>query len=444
MKNSIIANLFLTTRWYVLMGVAVLLFFSSFFVNPLFEGAVIYTCSLLLVTIADLALLFSAKSRLDVNRIVTNRFSLGDENNVTLSLFSTFPFRITLKMIDELPPQFQDRDFYKTTILHHKERAAITYSLRPVTRGAYLFGNLLCYIQSPLHLLERRIVKAQPQEVKVYPSYQQLKKHQLMATSTNLFAGVKKIRRLGHSMEFEKIKNYVHGDDMRSINWKATARSSGLMVNIYTDTRQQQVYCMIDKGRAMKMPFDGMTLLDYSINASLALLNISLLRHDRAGLITFSNTINDAVPAERKNNQLNTLLETLYKQETDFKESDYENIWSYIHRRVTQRSFMLLFTNFETHSSLERQLPFLKKMADRHLVCVVFFENTLLKELHETQPDDTEGIYIKTIAQHFTYEKKQIVKELRKHGILSILTNPTNLTVDVINKYLELKARHMI
>src|SRR5690606_13067303 len=169
--------------------------------------------------------------------------------------------------------------------------------------------------------------------------------------------------------------------------------------------RQQQVYCVIDKGRAMKMPFDGMTLLDYSINAALALLNISLLKHDRAGLITLSNTVHDIVPAERRKGQLNKLLEALYRQETDFKESDYESLWAYIHHRITQRSFMLFFTNFETLSSLERQLPFLKKLAGRHLVCVVFFENTLLKELQESQPNDTEGIYIKTIASHFSYEK---------------------------------------
>jgi len=265
-----------------------------------------------------------------------------------------------------------------------------------------------------------------------------------MALSDVSLTGEKKVRRLGHSLEFEKIKDYVQGDDMRTINWKATARTGNLMVNTYTDARQQQIYCIIDKGRSMKMPFEGLSLLDYSINASLALLNVSLLRYDKAGLITFSKKIDEIVPADRNSIQLNRLLEALYKQQTDFKESDYEALVNIVHRRINQRSLILLFTNFETHASLKRQLPALVRMASRHLVCVVFFQNTLLKEIQETQPNNMEGLYIKTIAEQFDYEKRQIVKELRLHGILSILTTPHNLTIDVINKYLELKARQMV
>jgi len=245
-------------------------------------------------------------------------------------------------------------------------------------------------------------------------------------------------------MEFEKIKNYVPGDDVRTINWKATARSNGLMVNTFTDTRQQQIYCVIDKGRSMKMPFEGMTLLDYSINAALTLLNIAFLKQDKAGLVTFANETADIILAERRSSQLTRIIETLYMQQTAFKESDYEGLWFTIHKRISQRSLLLLFTNFETYSSLERQLPSLRKIASRHLVCVIFFQNTLLKQIREDKPDDMEGIYIKTIAEQFDFEKRQIVKALRRHGIISILTTPKNLSADVINKYLEIKARQMI
>jgi uncharacterized protein (DUF58 family) len=302
----------------------------------------------------------------------------------------------------------------------------------------------LCYVSSPLKLLQRRIDGGKETAVKVYPSFLQLRKHNLIAISDNSVTGAKKVRRLGHSLEFEKIKSYVPGDDIRTINWKATARNTGLMVNIYTDTRQQMVYCLVDKSRAMKMPFEGLSLLDYSINASLALLNVALLKQDRAGLITFSQKVNDIVAAERRNGQLNHIMEALYKQDTAFQESDYEQLSTFIHRRISQRSCLILFTNFETYASLERQLPYLKRLASRHLLCVVFFQNTLLKEISETQPDSTEGIYIKTIADRFDYEKKQIVKELRRHGIISILTIPQHLTVDIINKYLELKAKQML
>jgi len=447
MKNILrkyIGDLFPTTRWYLLMGSCGVFFAVAYFFEQLFMPAMIYTLGMLLITLIDYSLLFFLKGTVKATRIMAPRFSLGDENHVTLSLANSYPYKVKAGCIDELPEQFQQRDFYRETYIGYLGKATVEYTLRPLTRGEYVFGRLLCYIKTPLALLQRRVVAAEPATVKVYPSYMQLKKYQLMAMSDNHNFGIRKIRRIGHSLEFEKIKDYVQGDDMRTINWKATARRDTLMVNTYTDARQQQIYSIIDKGRSMKMPFEGMTLLDYAINATLALLNVALLKQDRAGLITFTNKVNDIIPADRRSGQLNHLLEALYKQQTDFKESDYEHLWSTIHRRVTQRSFMLLFTNFETMASLERQLPFLKRLAGRHLVCVVFFENTLLKEIHETHPDSIEGIYIKTIADRFDFEKKQIVKELRRHGVLSILTTPQQLSVDVINKYMELKARQMI
>jgi len=439
-----IGDLFVSRRWYLLLAGCSILLFCAFFINVLFHPVLAVTCTVFLFTIIDYILLFIVKGGVTVERRAAARFSIGDENGVTLRITNDYPFKISGLFIDELPPQFQRRDFELHAAVSYKSKSEMSYKLRPLSRGEYQFGYVVSFVTSPIGFLRRRVKAAEPQMIKVYPAFQQLRKYQLMAISGDTMMGTKKVRRLGHSLEFEKIKDYVQGDDMRTINWKATARSNSLMVNTYTDARQQQIYCLMDKGRSMKMPFEGMTLLDHSINAALALLNVALLKHDKAGVITFANKVSDTVIADRRNDQLNRLLETLYKQQTQFKESDYEAVWSHVHRRITQRSLLLLFTNFETMSSLERQLAFLKKIGQRHLVCVVFFQNTLLNEIHESTPDTMEGIYIKTIADQFDLEKRQIVKELRRHGILSVLTTPQNLSVDVINKYLELKARQMV
>lgn len=443
-SRKYIGDLFISRRWFLLIGGCVILLFTSFFVHILYQPVVAFTTTVFALTLLDYILLFFVKGGIKATRILSPRFSIGDENKVTLSIINSYPYRIKGQLIEELPFQFQERNFNLPVTIGYRSRETASYHLRPLSRGEYEFGNLICFITSPVGLLKRRFKTAEPAVVKVYPAYLQLRKYQLLAISGNTLTGVKKVRRLGHSLEFEKIKDYVQGDDVRTINWKATARSSSLMVNTFTDARQQQIYCLIDKGRNMKMPFEGMTLLDHSINACLALLNVALLKQDKAGLIAFSNKVTDIVVADKRTNQLHRILETLYKQQTQFKESDYEAVWTTIHRGITQRSLILLFTNFETYSSLERQLPFLKKIAQRHLICVIFFQNTLLKQIHDTNPDNIEGIYIKTIADQFDLEKRQIVKELRRHGILSILTSPQNLTVDVINKYLELKARQMV
>lgn len=141
---------------------------------------------------------------------------------------------------------------------------------------------------------------------------------------------------------------------------------------------------------------------------------------------------------------MNQVLENLYRQKTDFLEPDFEKLFSIIRNRVTNRSLMVLFTNFESLESLQREMTALKKIARYHLLLVVFFENTELKSLLESKTKTLEEIYIKTIAEKFAYEKRQMVKELHKNGIPSILTTPENLTVNTINKYLELKTRMSI
>jgi uncharacterized protein (DUF58 family) len=301
-------------------------------------------------------------------------------------------------------------------------------------------------MKSPLGLITRRKIVEAQKLVKVLPAFSELRKYELLAYSNRLSeSGNRKIRKLGHSLEFEQIQEYVTGDDIRSINWKATGRKGGqLMLNKYTDEKSQQVYCIVDKGRVMKMPFEGMTLLDYAINATLILSRVALINQDKAGLIVFAEQISQFLPADHKALQMTSILDTLYNQQTKFLESDFEKLHAQISSRITQRSLIILFTNFESLSALQRQLPYLRSVARNHLLLVIFFENTELGQLTVQEAGNIEGLYIKTIAEKFAYEKRLIVKELQKHGIATILAAPQALTLHVVNKYLEIKARQAI
>ena len=173
------------------------------------------------------------------------------------------------------------------------------------------------------------------------------------------------------------------------------------MVNQYQDERSQRVYSIIDMGRTMRMPFEEMSLLDYAINSALVISNIAMIKHDKAGLITFSKNIHSIVPADRKNIQMHQIMEVLYKQKTDVSESNHDILYSTIKRKVRQRSLLLIYTNFEGPISLERQIKFLKQLTKSHLVVVIFFENTEIKKITNERPKNTEEIYIKTIAEKF-------------------------------------------
>ena len=390
-------------------------------------------------------LAYSKRNGIAAERVLSDRFSIGDLNKVIIQLKNNYGFPVKASIIDELPVQFQERKWLRKINIDRTGLYELEYFLKPTTRGEYVFEDINVYVHAPLQLVKRRYIFPAHTVVKVYPSYIQMRRYQLLAVSNRLQeAGVKTIRRIGHSMEFEQIKEYVRGDDYRTINWKATARKDALMVNNFTDERSQQIYCLINKGRVMKMPFEEMTLLDYAINASLVLSNVALVKQDKAGIITFEKNIDTFLPADKKPTQMNLVLETLYKQKTEYLEPDFEKLFSVIRNRITNRSLLILFTNFESLESLQREMGALKKIAHYHLLLIVFFENTELKYLIENKASTVEEIYIKTIAEKFAFEKRLMVKELHKNGIPSILTTPANLTVNTVNKYLELKTRMFI
>lgn len=438
-------KLYLNTRLFLAAGIVVMAFIVSFVLG---SGIVIAKALFFIyvaIVVTEIILLFRTRKGLHGYRFTPEKLSNGDENEIRIHLENFYPFTVALSVIDEIPHQFQRRDLnFKLSLLPGASKI-IQYYLRPVKRGEYSFGSVNVYVQSPIGFLSRRFRFSADALVPVYPSYIQMRKYELLAISNHLTeAGIKKIRRIGQNMEFELIKEYVSGDDFRTINWKATARKNHLMVNHYQDERSQQVYSLIDKGRVMQMPFNGLSLLDYAINASLVISNIAIKKSDKAGLLTFQDKIGSMLAAGKQNNQMSRIMEVLYNQKTGYRETDFSDVYSFVRRKITQRSLLLLFTNFESIYGLQRQLPYLKSLASQHLLVVIFFENTEMKSLLEDPARNLREIYYKAIAEKFTYDKKLIVKELARHGIQALLTTPAQLTVNTINKYLELKSRGMI
>jgi uncharacterized protein (DUF58 family) len=445
MLKRFIFDLKFTGRLYLLLGISAFLFLMLFFFEWLGSSPQIFFYAVMLSVIADYVFLFFLNRTPSMQRRLPERFSNGDENDVTLILTNHYPFTITTEVIDELPVQFQQRHFSLQEKLKPGQEKELHYKLKPLQRGAYYFGNLYVYVRSLLGLVERRFTNTDGAMVPVYPSFLKMRQYQLMAEAAQTIqSGNKRIRKIGNSVEFEQIKEYVPGDDVRTLNWKATARKGALMVNSFTDEKSQQVYCVIDKGRLMKMPFNGLTLLDYAINASLVLCNVCLHRQDKFGLMSFDNKTGSALAADRKPVQLEKVLQMLYNQETGFLESDFELLYTRTRALVKQRSLMILFTNFESLSGLHRQMPYLKRLAKYHLLLVVFFENTELSAKAEEDINDLEELYIKTIAGKYVHEKQLIVRELQNAGILSILSPPEKVTVNAINKYIEIKTRQAI
>ena len=434
-------SIFFSNRFFYVGLFIAFCYVIGFFMQPILYVAQLLLLAYIVITILDFFLIYLPKTSVFVTRIYPERFSNGDENNMQLLVENKYQFPLYIRVIDEFPVQFQLRELQFKTHFKSSQKKKYDFTVKPTERGAYRFGNINIFI-SFFGLVERRIKQVNKLEIACYPSYLQLKQFQLYSTAQhqNQF-GMKRIRKIGTNTEFENIKNYTIGDEYRLINWKATAKANRLMVNQFQEEKSQPVYSVIDLGRTMRMPFDGLKLLDYSINSSLVVANISIQKNEKAGLITFNKTIQDHVVADKKNHQMQLILEKLYNVETNFLESDFGRLYAYIKRKLTQRSLLFIYTNFETIDGLERQLPYLKLIKKSHVVVLILFKNSELNKLTNQKAQTTTDIYNQTIAEKFNFDKELIINRLHQFGILTIYCEPKELSIHLINKYLEIKAR---
>jgi uncharacterized protein (DUF58 family) len=438
-------NIYLT-RWFFAAFVAVILLYVLAFSYPELEFvANVVLASLIGLTCIDALLVFSSREPIDITRKLNSRLNLGDENHVVLTIRNKTAQPINFSMIEGFPVEMQERATVFKGIISSDGSKDFPYIFIPKRRGEFEFGDVFVIIRSMFFLASRRIDYPLKEIVHVYPSVLQMKQYELQVfqqqkTST----GIKKIRRLGNNSEFEQIKNYVQGDELKTINWKATSRRNELMVNQYQEEKSQNIYCIIDKSRNMQMEFDGLSMLDYSINSSLVFSNIALRKGDKAGLITYSDKIGTMLAAERSGGQMRRIQEALYNQKTQYKESNFELLYNSIRRTIKSRSLLVLFTNFETEFAMRRAMPYLRKLNQKHVLMVVFFQNSELQEL-AFQPSKTiHEVYQSAVAERMISIKSKVARELRQNGIQTVLTLPEDLSINTINKYLELKAKGAI
>ena len=434
-------GLFPRTRLFVAWGACVVLTGLGFFFAPLMVAGLVLATAVLLAAVGEYAVLDRQARHLSGSRTVEPRLSLGDENTVRVRIANAGGVALHGYLIEELPVQFQERDFRQDFSLEAGETKLLKYQLRPTERGVYTFGRTLVLLRTTLGFVERRFrFGPDAQSVAVYPSIFQMRRQALRVNQLLRRGGsTVRQRQLGRSYEFDQIKAYVAGDDYRQLNWKATARTGQLMANTYVEERSQQIVALLDTSRTMLSPFDGLSLLDYSINSALALLNVALLRGDRVGLVGFDKRVQSRLAPGNRPEQMMRILELLYGQTpTDF-EPDYDAVGQYVQRWVKGRSLLMLYTNFDTLVSLERSLPALRRLSRQHLLVVVMFVNEEVSALTNEVPRSLEAAYLATVAAEYEASQTQIASTLAQNGIAVLRTRPQDLTAEAVSNYLAIK-----
>lgn len=434
----------LTYRFYLVWAIFFILFIIGFFIPHLVFFLKVSIVFFIFLTIGDLYWLYSQMKSVSAVREVNDKLSNADENIITLKVSNNSYLTLNITVLDEWPAAFQMRENAFKTIIESGENQIFQYVLRPFFRGRADFGDVWLVGTTKVGLGRYYLVQEQKKSVQVYPSFANLKYYELIAsTHWNSHYGFKKIRRIGHSLEFEQIKEYAPGDDIRAINWKATAKSGTLKTNLYQDEISQNIYLCIDAGRVMKMPFRELSLLDYAINAAIALASIGLKKKDAFGLTVFSKKIDMHLHALSSIEQQKKIMDALYNIKTDFFETNFERLYHHIRLSIKQRSLLILFTNFESKDGLDRQINYMVNLSRTHQVIIIFFKNEVYSKLLYNKCLTVDDIYLKATAEKMYYEKLIIISELQKKGIEVLYCAPQDLTLQLINTYLKLKKQSM-
>ncbi|RPI66876.1 MAG: DUF58 domain-containing protein [Ignavibacteriae bacterium] len=399
----------------------------------------------IIAVVVDTILLWGRSITVNAWRSFEDRLSNGEFNPVTVHVDIASPLTLEMTVIDELPIQLQERGLVFPWMRVEGRPISFAYEIRPVTRGIYAFGAINVFLRTRLGLVQRCVRCDAERTADVYPSIMEMRRAELATFSNRQMRyGVHRQRRLGHTMEFEKVAQYTSGDDIRTINWKATAKRSSLMVNLYQDERSQDIYSVIDLGRSMRYAHNGMTMLDHAINSTLAFSNIVVRKQDRVGLVTYDAHNVSVLPSAASAAQMGAVMKRLYSIDTNFEQSDDEMLVERLRKTIRSRSLLMLFTNIESIDAARRRLPAFRLLARSHVVVVNFFDNEAIRSVATKHPETTEGIYRQAIARNSLMEKSEILHELRRAGIHATLSSPAMLSVNAINMYLQLKARGVV
>lgn len=433
----------LLPRWPLLLLVLAAL--GPLALADLIAGAALLTPLLLLgvlaLALADLRHT-APPDRLAVRRLVAERLSLGAENVVSVTVLNRGPRPLALRLRDEHPPAFRASAETLAGVVVPGRELRLRYTVTPPRRGDYRFGRVMVRSPSALGLFEQQHGYPLERDVRVYPNLLDLRRYDLLVRrGLELEAGGRVARRFGSGTELERLREYVPDDELRRVNWKATARRGVAISNEYEAERSQNVVVLLDAGRLMGAVAEGLTKLDHALNAGLLLAYAAGRRGDRVALLAYADRVTAYLPPRRGRRAFLAILETLYRLEPELTESDHARAFSYLAARGLRRSLLVAFTDLSDPEPSRALVAHLARAARHHLVAVVTVADPSLTAPAERTPRDAQELYEQVVAQRLLAERRQVLAALGGRGIITLDLPADRLSAQVVATYLELKAR---
>jgi uncharacterized protein (DUF58 family) len=393
----------------------------------------------------DMTTLLGA-GRLRATRACGAVASLGEKQRVEVRIENPGRSPRLLRVKDDLPETFESETEEFRVWVPGRGRAELIFDVVPKRRGSYRLRRVYALVSSRLGFWTRSVRMPVETPVRVYPDVHQIARYTLLARRDKLSVlGVRRSRRLGTDNEFERLRDYVRGDEPRHMDWRATARRRKLTVRAHQVNQSQRVIFMIDCGRMMAGDTGGgLSPLDHAFNAMLLLAHVALIRGDQVGLLAYADGVRAYVPPAGGPRRINRLVHGVHNLFPELVESRHDRAFVELERRCRKRSLVVLITNVFDDVNAQQVADHLGILVGRHLPLAVFLRDRDIFQLADSAADSGPGFYRAAAAAAILNWRERVLAGLRQRGALTLDVFPDDLTAPLVNRYLQIKARHLL
>ena len=432
--------------FFILLAVGFVPLSLSWNFTALHYVVLVYDVLLLAVALVDYFVSRRLPEDLTVTREFSKRFAIGDETKIKIHFENLTANTYNLRIKDEFPPEMKLAETREATFkLASRQTADFEYGLTPPRRGKYAFGKTAVRFLSKFGLVWCQTDLGKAETVKVYPNMRRVREMELKALGANSVLAVqRKAVRRGEGREFESMRDYVRGDELRHISWTATARRGKLTTRQYQIERDQTIIIALDAGRLMTGRIGDETKFDTALHASLALMSAAARGGDNCGLLVFGRKIMKFLPPQKGIRHLEAVLEALHDLEPELIEPSYSRAFQFVAANSKKRSLVVILTDLVDKESSKELINSLKLLRPRHLPLVVTIGDRDLNQTVSEVPGDIKNVFIQSAAEEIIRQRESALRIVETLGGLALDVNTSNLAPRLLETYLRVKERGLL
>jgi len=385
-------------------------------------------------------------SGLTISREFGGRFAMGAETEVKLHIQNASNRSVSMFVKDEYPPQMTLSGTREGRVnIDAQSTATLVYGVKPPRRGRFEFGQAALRFRSRFRLVWCQVNVAEPAAVKVYPNIRRAREAELKALGArSVVSSHRRTSWRGEGREFESLRDYVRGDELRHISWTATARRGKLTTRQYQIERDQTILIALDAGRLMTARIEDETKLDSAVHATLALLSAAGRAGDNAGLVVFGRRIKSYLPPGRGRDHIESALEALHAVEPEMIEPSYPHAFEFIAANSKRRSLIVLLTDLVDEEGSKELLTSLHILRPRHLPLVVTIADRDLKAVVRKTPDSVRDLFTQSVAEEIIHHREAALRWVESVGGLALDVTAAALAPALLETYLRVKERGLL